>query len=67
MTELSIHAARITMSHQPFHDEQPVFDTLVIETEDRHGAKDRVTIFLSDIDSERLGAAVEAFNEVWAA
>ena len=63
MSELSIHAARIAISHHTFHNgDGPHFDTVYIETEDRDGAKDLVKVFLSAKDSARLSRAVDAFN-----
>ena len=65
MSEFSIQAARVAMSHKAFRDELPDFDVLTIETQDRHGTKDLVRVFLDGDVSERLARAVAAFNEAW--
>ena len=65
MSEFSVHATCVTVTAKVFLDGAPTFSLLEIETEDRHGTKDLVKIFLTADDAERLTRAVEAFNSVW--
>ena len=62
MSELSIHADRMVISHKIFRGINPHFDVLEIETEDHHGTKNLVKIFLPPDDSEHIARAVSAFN-----